>query len=418
MNEKNAQEIALRRQAFKLFDNAKSMSEILQRIPRSRSWLYKWKQRFDQDGFAALDSLHKAPRSSPQAYPSRIRWLTLSLRKRFSRAVAGLVGARAIRRELRHQHGLKRLPSLSTIHRWLKAAKLIGGAVTKTPARFYPHPQIAAPWVFHACDWTMRHLEGGQKVFAFHSLDLHTQALWQTLLTDKSTHSVITHALEVWQELALPDFLQLDNDAAFTGLGKKGRIFGQFVRLALYLGIELIFIPPAEPKRNAKIERVNGLWAESFWEKNRFKSFGAVRRKQKKFFAWYESYAPPSLKGLSVKEANQTIRRRRLKRKELPRLDEKLPLRSGRIHFIRRVSEQGEIEILKERWKVSKRLAQRYVWATLLTGQQRLEIYYRASERGQVRLIKTHAYEIEERVWPLPASLRRKRRRMRVKQMI
>ena len=418
MNEKNAQEIALRRKAFKLFDNAKSMREIRRRIPRSRSWLYKWKQRFDQDGFAALDSLHKAPRGSPQRYDSRVRSLALNLRKRFARAVAGLVGARAIRRELRDQHRLKQLPSLSTINRWLKAAALIGGAPPPTPAAFYPHPQIAEDRVFHACDWTMRHLEGGQKVFAFHSLDLRTQALWQTLLTDKSTNSVIAHALEVWQGLALPDFLQLDNDAAFTGLGKKGRIFGQFVRLALYLGIELIFIPPAEPKRNAKVERVNGLWAASFWEKNRFKSLGEVRRKQGKFFSWYESYAPPSLNGLSVKEASQARRRRRLKSKELPRLDQKLPLTDGRIHFIRRVSEQGEIEILKERWQVSKRLAQRYVWATLLTGKQSLEIYYRASERAKVRLIKTYAYEMGERVWPLPASLRRKRRRMRVKQMI
>jgi len=318
MNEKNPQEIALRRKAFKLFDNGKSMREIRQRIPRSRSWLYKWKQRFDQDGFAALDSLSKVPRGSPQEYDSRLHSLVLNLRKRFARAVAGLVGARAIRRELRNQHRLKRLPSLATINRWLKAAALIGGVETAAPATFYPYPQIAEGWVFHACDWTMRHLEGGQKVFAFHSLDLHTQALWQTLLADKSTQSVITHALEVCQQVALPDFLQLDNDAAFTGLGKKGRIFGQFVRLALYLGIELIFIPPAEAKRNSKVERVNGLWAASFWEKNHFKSLGSVRRKQKHFFSWYESYAPPSLQGLSIKEASHGRRARRLKRQELP----------------------------------------------------------------------------------------------------
>lgn len=418
MNEKNAQEIALRRKAFKLFDNGKSMREIRHRIPRSRSWLYKWKQRFDQDGFAALDSRHKAPPASSQAYDARVRALALNLRKRFARAVAGLVGARAIRRELQKQHRLKRVPTLATINRWLNAAGLSRRTPTPAPAAFYPHPQIAGDWVLHACDWTMRHLEGGQKVFAFHSLDLHTHALWQTLLTDKSTQSVIHHALEVWQRLALPDFLQLDNDAAFTGLGKNGRIFGQFVRLALYLGIELMFIPPAEPKRNAKVERVNGLWAAGFWDKNYFRNIGEVRRKGRKFFSWYETYEPPSLAGLSVKAANRATRRRRLKNKELPGLTEKLPLTSGRLHFIRRVSEQGEIEILKERWKVSKRLANRYVWATVSTGKQSLEIYYRASERASVRLIKQYAYEIAERIWPLQANFRRKRRRMPVKQMI
>jgi hypothetical protein len=418
MNEKYAQEITLRRKAFKLFDNGKSMREIRTRIPRSRSWLYKRKQRFDQDGFAALDSQPKAPRFSPQGYDSRVRALALNLRKRFTRAVAGLVGARAIRRELRHQHRLKRLPSLATINRWLKAAALIAGSQTTAEATFYPHPQIVEGRVFHACDWTMRHLEGGQKVFAFHSMDLHTHALRQTLLTDKSTQSVINHALEVWQRLALPDFLQLDNDAALTGLGKKGRIFGQFVRLALYLGIELIFIPPAEAKRNSQVERVNGLWAASFWEKNHFKSLGSVRRKQKHFFSWYESYAPPRLKGLSIKEASHGRRTRRLKRKELPSLTEKLPLTRGRIHFIRRVSAQGEIEILKEHWKVSKRLANRYVWATISTGKQSLEIYYRASKRAKVRCIKKYVYKISERIWPLQPSLRRNRRSVRVPQMI
>ncbi len=42
MNETNLQEIAYRRQAFKLFDKGKSTNQILHRIPRSRSWLFKW----------------------------------------------------------------------------------------------------------------------------------------------------------------------------------------------------------------------------------------------------------------------------------------------------------------------------------------------------------------------------------------
>lgn len=417
MNEKNPQEIARRRKAFKLFDNGKSFREMLKLIPRSRSWLYKWQQRFDQGGFAALDSLNKAPHLSPQSYDTRLRSLVLNLRKRFSRAVAGLVGARAIRRELRNRHRLRTVPALATINRWLKEAALSRSGVTPPRWTFYPHPQIDQDRVFHACDWTMRHLEGGLKVFAFHSLDLRTQALWQTIATDKSTSSVMAHALEVWQGLALPDFLQIDNDAAFTGLGKRGRIFGQFVRLALYLGIELIFIPPAEPKRNSKVERVNGLWAESFWEKNHFKSLGDVQRKRKKFFSWYESYEPPSLNGLSVKEANQARRWRKLKNKQLPALNQKLPLTGGRIHFIRRVNAQGEIEILKERWRVSQRLVNRYVWATISTSEQSLEIYYRASARAKVRLIKNYAYEIGERVWPLQAAFRRKQRRRAVKKL-
>jgi transposase len=124
MNQKNDQEIALRRKAFKLFDKGKSMREMLQLIPRSRSWLYKWKQRFQQHGFAALKSCSKAPLHSPQRYPPPRRALVLNLRKRLRRATAGLSGARAIRRELKHHHRRKRIPALSTINRWLKEAEL------------------------------------------------------------------------------------------------------------------------------------------------------------------------------------------------------------------------------------------------------------------------------------------------------
>jgi transposase len=61
MNEKDPHEIEIRQQAFKLFEKGKSVAQILKRIPRSRSWLFKWKKRFERDGWKALDSLSKAP---------------------------------------------------------------------------------------------------------------------------------------------------------------------------------------------------------------------------------------------------------------------------------------------------------------------------------------------------------------------
>jgi hypothetical protein len=56
--------------------------------------------------------------------------------------------------------------------------------------------------------------------------------------------------------------------------------------LALYLGIEVIFIPPEEPKRNSTVERANGIWAQSFWSKNHFCSRADLLRKSGKFLVW------------------------------------------------------------------------------------------------------------------------------------
>ncbi len=246
---------------------------------------------------------------------------------------------------------------------------------------YYPKPKLNQDLVFHSMDWMLRYLEGGEKVFIFHTIDLKTHGLAQTLAPNKSVDSVLRHAFEVWRELGVPDFLQIDNDSAFTGLGEKGRIFGKFVRLALYFGIELIFIPPAEAKRNHLVEGVNHLFALSFWDKNDFTCFRDVERKRRKFLLWYQKYEPPSLWGLNIREANQKVKRRKLKKKEVESLPDKLPLPKGRIHFIRKIGRAGDIDILKERWKVSKRLSNRYVWAVVNTCQKSLQIYYRANER-------------------------------------
>lgn len=418
MNETNPDEITLRRKACKLFDKGFRVTQILKLIPRSRSWLYKWKQRFAEAGFAALDSLDTAPHHSPHEYPHHLVALVRRIRQRLQHGSVSLVGARSIRRELKQRHALKRVPGLTSINRWLKEAGLVGASVAEPEKIYYPAPQLSLDVVFHACDWTQRYLTGGEKVFAFHTVDLKTHALWQTVGRDKTTATVRAHALAVWQELGLPDFLQLDNDAAFTGLGKKRRVFGSFVRLCLYFGIELVFIPPAEAKRNSLVEGINHLWSHGFWEKNDFTSWRDFARKRSKFLSWYADYEPPKLGGQSVRQAGAAARRRKLKRREVAVVPAQLPLCAGRIHFVRRVSATGEIELLKERWKVSKRLAHQYVWATLWTNGQRLEIYHRPSQRAQPRLVKQYAYEMGERVSPLPACYRRSHRRISVLKLI
>lgn len=234
----------------------------------------------------------------------------------------------------------------------------------------------------------------------------------QTLTTDKTGASLLRHVLEVWQKLGLPDFLQLDNDAAFNGGGKTPRRIGVFVRLALFLGIELIFTPPAEPKRNGVIERVNGLWGESFWDRNHFRSLTDLRRKSHRFIEWYEHrYFPQSLDGKTVGQACRGQKRIRLTAPQVRTLPEALPITQGRIHFIRRVSAAGEIRLLNETWKVSKSLAHRYVWATVITYAYRLEIYHRRSQRAAPRLIKSFDYQLPEVRVPLRPEYRRHTRR-------
>jgi hypothetical protein len=418
MHEQNVDEIRYRRLAFRLFDKEKSAAEILNRIPRSRTWLFKWKKRFEQKRWQALDSLSKAPKRAAKRYDQRVVQLVLRLRRRLQRAEVGLIGARAIRQEVRAHRLARPVPALSTINRWLKGAGLIAGGAAQTKLPFYPAPAIGRDFTFASCDWTARYLEGGEKVFVFHTIDVHTHALAQTSSGDKTTTSVCRHLLHACASAGVPDFLQIDNDAAFTGLGKKPGGFGRFVRLALAFGIELIFIPPGEPARNYLVEGVNHLWAQSFWSKNHFTSVKAFQRKSPQFLAWYEDYAPPALHGLTVKEAGKGGKRRKLSLRAIKHLPTELPLTAGRVHFIRRVNERGVINIRKEDWKVSRRLAGAYVWATIDLSKERLEIYHRRSEKAQAQLVKTHRYPIAERVERVKPEYRRRTRRVRVLRII
>jgi hypothetical protein len=261
MNEKNVDEIRYRRLAFRLFDRGKSAAAILRRIPRSRPWLFKWRKRFEHQRWQALDSRSKAPKRPAKRYDQRVIHLVLRLRKRLHRAAGGLSGARAIQRELRPHRLVRTVPALSTINRWLQAAGLSASGIAKTRPPFYPAPALGGNFTFSACDWTARYLEGGEKVFVFHTVEAHTHALAQSSRRDKTTPSVCAHLLQACACVGVPDFLPLDNDAAFTGLGKAPGVFGRFVRLALYLGIALIFIPPGEPERNALLEGIHHLWA-------------------------------------------------------------------------------------------------------------------------------------------------------------
>jgi hypothetical protein len=412
MNEHH--EYQLRRRAIRLTLQGRSRQAILARIGRSPAWLSKWLRRFDKLGWQGLRSISRAPLHRNARYSNRIRDLVVATRQRLRQRRVSLSGPQAIQDELRHAHLLRRVPSLATIKRILHDAHLI--QCPKTPKRgYFPQPTPSSTYVLHAMDWTARYLSGGAKLFVFHTVDVQTRALAQTLHTDKSGTTVRAHALAAWQQLGLPDGLQLDNDAAFNGGYKVPRLFGAFVRLCLYLGIEPIFLPVGEPKRNSVVERLHGLWSQTFWRTHRFDTLAAVRRAAPQFARFYtQRYHPPALQGATPGQAQLQVIRRRLTGAEVKMLPSKLPLTAGRVHFLRLVTAQGQITLLNENWTVGKRLAGQYVWATISTARRRLRIYHRQSAQVRPRLVREFRYVLHEQVVPLCTQFQRPygRRRM------
>ena len=391
------QELQRRRQAMRLRMQGVSHKIILEKVQRSRAWLSKWQKRFEQQGASGLRTHSRRPHHTPGACSPRIVRMIVRTRRRLVKQKVGLRGARAIRRELRKELG-KQTPSLTTINRVLQKRHMVATPSEEAPA-YFPKPLMTINGILHASDWTCRYLEDGPKVYAFHTLNLRTRACAQTIAADKSSDTVIRHGLHTWKTLGIPQFLQLDNDAAFCGGYKAPRIFGQFVRLCLYLGIELIFLPIAEPECNGEVEELNGLWAHAFWERRRFTSFGRVCQASPSFVHWYMTdYAPPLLGETTPQQAQRHEPQHRLTATQLKHMPDPLPITAGRIHFIRKVKPDGTFAVFNETWKVSKRLAGKYIWATLVTHCQCLKIWYQSSAQHDWRLLKTYAYDISETV--------------------
>ena len=95
-----------------------------------------------------------------------------------------------------------------------------------------------------------------------------------------------------------------------------------------------------------------------------------------------------------------------------------VPLTAGRVHFVRLVNAQGQMTLLNETWKVGKRLAGQYVWATVSTDRRRLKIYHRRSAQARVRVVKVFRYPLHEQVAPLGPQFCRPYRRRKMFTML
>lgn len=415
MNEQT--ERALRRRAIRLTLRGLRPTAILRTIPRSRAWLHKWQHRFYTTGWAGLARQSPRPQHSPQAYPPAVSTAVVRARQILAQRAVGLIGPMAIQTELRSWPDAPAIPAVSTIQRMLKAAGIIRPPAPPAAPPYYPQPTPTPQYPIQAMDWTERYLPGGAKVYAFHTIDLYSRALSQTISADKALTTVRRHLLQVWTHLGRPAGLQMDNDGAFCGGYKVPRVFGQVVRLCLYVGIEPIFIPFAEPRRNGVVERLNGLWSQGFWRRRHFTTLAEVAAASAEFEHWYmQEYQPPALQGRTAALAHAAAGAR-LSRAQVQRLPRHLPISAGRVHFLRQVDGAGEIRLLNERWRVGKRWAGRYVWATIITHKHQLRIYYRAAADAPILLLRQWPYRLAEAVVPLQAEFRWPQRRRKVSTM-
>jgi transposase-like protein len=93
----------------------------------AKSWLYKWKNRYQATDPAWAQERSRRPATTPAKTPEAIEAEIVALRQALSPDGSETVSARVIRDHLRH-HPMASLPSLRTIYRILNRQTTEGGS--------------------------------------------------------------------------------------------------------------------------------------------------------------------------------------------------------------------------------------------------------------------------------------------------
>jgi len=107
-----------RKQAIARYLADDKIEDICMAMGGSKSWLYKWRDRYQADDPNGAQELTRRPRTTPAKTPKTIEQAVVSLRRALCQNGQGC-GAAAIQQGLA-QHGLEPVPSQRTIYRILQ----------------------------------------------------------------------------------------------------------------------------------------------------------------------------------------------------------------------------------------------------------------------------------------------------------
>ena len=118
-----------RQLAVKRYLDGDPIDLICQEMGCSKSWLYKWKARYQATDPTWFQERSRRPATTPAKIPEAIEAEIIALRQALSPDGSQTVSARAIRDHLSH-HPIASIPSLRTIYRILNRQTIKGrGAV-------------------------------------------------------------------------------------------------------------------------------------------------------------------------------------------------------------------------------------------------------------------------------------------------
>ena len=366
------------------------ITDVCSSLKHSTDWFYYWRNRYDKFGIYGLtNSTNKIPHNKT---PIEMEHAIVKMRIELKKRKYMLIGAPTIQREL-IELGFKNIPPIRTIEEILKRNNLtyFKQKVKKNfKLKDYPKPKCKAPNdVFELDLIGPRYLKGSNQKYYYYVLkDVFSKAISIDASDSKKALKILDFLVSAFQSLGIPKVLQLDNALEFRGSNRYPRSFSKIIRLCLFLGIEVTFIPEGMPRYNGSIENFNGFVNRDFIEKQELKSLKHIKNELKNLQKIANERHPhEDLEYKTSFEIRKNLKFRKLSKSFKEHLG-KIPIFPGKISFIRLVRKSGRITIQNEKFYVTKTKKYQFVKATIFTKEQKLNIYLKG------KLIKTFDYRL------------------------
>jgi len=395
-----------------LLRSGKTPAEAAKELGHPRSWCYKWRERYEAEGWDGLKARSRAPDHIARKTSEPMRQVVLQTRSELEAEALqadrlSYIGANAILGRLQSQ-GMTALPGISTIERIVRQAGMTKPPLPKPEKEVeYPSLHVDAVHGLTQIDIVPHFLKGGTSIACFNGIDVVSRYPAGKQYETKRAKDASDFLVHVWHELGISEYLQMDNESCFSGGYKHPGVIGQTVRLALYVGAQPLFSPIYHPESNGYVERFHQDYSAFVWKKALLNSLADVRQRSALFFPNYRSsHHHSALGGKSPHQIHvQTSVRKLPAAFSIPK---KLPITEGQVHFMRAVSKERQVLILNKNWDVRLAEQDQGVWATLFLtpAGAKLRIYDGAPDAPKRRCLAEHPFPLNEPVVPLQIEFR------------
>ncbi len=364
--------------AVRRFLKGESSRSICTSLGQSRSWLYKWVKRFDADNPTWFHDRSRRPISSPHQTQLEIEEIVKMTRLNLYNNDL-FCGAQAIRWEMEDQ-GVFPLPSERTINRILARNDLTHRRTGRYEPKGIAYPVLPSerPNQTHQADLVgPRYLVGPIRFYSQNAVDVATGRSGVEPLTGKNSQDIINGLWAIWLRMGIPENLQVDNEQSYSGSRRHPRGMWALIRLCLQLGIDMWFIPIAEPWRNGVVEKFNDHYEQKFLNKVRMTSLDELVMGSHAFEDRHNSrYRHSKLRGKTPLMAlSHTNAKLSFPGKEKPPTHPLPKAETGRYHLVRFIRSDMKLNIFGENFPVAPELQYEYVVATVDVKEQKLKLY-------------------------------------------